>query len=340
MNEVNMAVLGVGRMGQVHCRYIRETPGLKLVAASSRAATLTLAVSQRYGIRVYRAHEDLLADPEVQWVVIANTSDQHKHWALAALEAGKNLIIEKPIALSLADAIVILQTAEEQGLQVAVHNSRRWDEDFKLVQGVLNQGELGEVYRIESRYTDCSAGWGSWGSQGEANPWRLKKRQGGGLLNDWGPHLFDQLLQLGLGRVRKLYGKTYSKVWGLEVEDHFWAELSFEGGFSARAEASNNHRISLPRWLILGSQGTLAVSGGDPADWNTAIVKVQKDGRLEERRLDISHPELSKGFYDSFSRALRDGSPLPVTPEQILQVMRLVEAVRQSQDRGEVIDVS
>jgi len=208
------------------------------------------------------------------------------------------------------------------------------------VKRILTQGELGEVYRIESRYTDCSAGWGSWGAQGEANPWRLKKRQGGGLLNDWGPHLFDQLLQLGLGRVKQLYGKTYSKVWSLEVEDHFWAELSFEGGFSARAEASNNHRFPLPRWLILGSQGTLTVSGGDPAEWNTAIVKVQKDCKLEEQRLDISHPELCAGFYDSFSRALSDGSPLPVTPGQILQVMHLVEAVRQSQDHGEVIDVS
>jgi predicted dehydrogenase len=138
----------------------------------------------------------------------------------------------------------------------------------------------------------------------------------------------------------KLYGKTYSKVWSLEVEDHFGAELSFEGGFSARAEVSNNHRLPLPRWLILGSQGSLTVSGGDPAEWNTAIVKVQEGGKLEEWRLDISHAELSVGFYDSFSRALSDGSPLPVAPGQILQVMRLVEAVRQSQNYGEVIDVS
>jgi scyllo-inositol 2-dehydrogenase (NADP+) len=339
MGDVKMAVLGVGRMGLVHCRYIRETPGLELAAASSRAPELVRAAAERYGIRVYHSHEELLADPAVQWVVIANTSDQHKEWALKALAAGKNLVIEKPIALSLADTKVIFQAAERAGLQVTVHNSRRWDEDFKLVRSVLQGGQLGEVYRIESRYTDCSAGWGSWGAQGEANPWRLKKRHGGGLLNDWGPHLFDQLLLLDLGRVRQLYGKTYSRVWSREVEDHFWAELSFEGGFSARAEASNNHRIPLPRWLILGSKGTLSVAGGDPGQWNTALVRVETDGKTEERRLDISHPELSAGFYDSLARALRHGSPLPVTPGQVLQVMRLVEAVRQSQDRGEVVDV-
>jgi predicted dehydrogenase len=72
-------------------------------------------VSQSYGIPVYHAHENLLADPEVQWVVIANTSDQRKQWALAALAAGKNLIIEKPIALSLADTLVILQAATRRG---------------------------------------------------------------------------------------------------------------------------------------------------------------------------------------------------------------------------------
>jgi scyllo-inositol 2-dehydrogenase (NADP+) len=339
MGDVKMAVLGVGRMGLVHCRHIRETPGLELVAASSRAPELVRAAAEQYGVRVYRSHEELLADPEVQWVVIANTSDQHRRWALEALAAGKNLLIEKPIALDLAETEAILGAAQKAGLQVTVHNSRRWDEDYRLVREVLKQRQLGEVYRIESRYTDCSTGWGSWGAQGEANPWRLKKRYGGGLLNDWGPHLFDQLLLLEPGRVRQLYARTYSKVWSREVEDHFWAELSFEGGLSARAEASNNHRIPLPRWLLLGSRGTLAVEGGDPSEWNSALVRVERDGKIEERRLDITHPELSTGFYDSFARALREGSPLPVTPVQILEAMRLVEAVRQSQQTGKVIDL-
>ena len=337
MAEVKIGVLGVGRMGLIHCRQITDLPGLELVAVSSKAPELIKLAGDRFPVRAYSSHEELLKDENVEWVVIATTTEKHHEWAVKALSAGKELIIEKPIALSLREAEQIFESASKKGLRVTVHNNRRWDQDFKLVRKVLKESTLGEVYRIESRYTHCSDTWGTWGSEGARNPWRLKKSYGGGLLNDWGPHLFDQLLLLTDSRVTTLFGKTYSKIWSKEVEDHFWAEILFENRLSARVEASNNFRIAQSRWCIVGTEGTLAVEGGDPSDWNTAVIRRRNDEFPEEIRIDISQPELSAGFYQAFVQALQASAALPVSPEHVLRVMRLIEAVRESDRRGRSI---
>jgi scyllo-inositol 2-dehydrogenase (NADP+) len=339
MAEVKIGVLGVGRMGLIHCQQITDIPGLELVAVSSKATELIKIAGDRFPVKTYLSHEELLKDENVEWVVITTTTEKHHEWALKALSAGKELIIEKPIALSLREAEQIFASAAKKGLRVTVHNNRRWDQDFKLVRKVLQESTLGEVYRIESRYTHCSDTWGTWGSEGARNPWRLKKSYGGGLLNDWGPHLFDQLLLLTDSRVTTLFGKTYAKIWSKEVEDHFWAEVLFENRLSARVEASNNFRIAQSRWCLVGTEGTLAVEGGDPSDWNTAVIRRRNEESPEEIRIDISQPELSAGFYGAFVQALQASAALPVSPEHVLRVMRLIEAVRESDRTGQSISL-
>ncbi len=335
MNQpVGVGVLGVGRMGQFHCQLITDTPGLSLIAASSAAPELTKAVEEKFAIHTYNKHHELLNDPEIQWVVIATTTDKHREWALKSINSGKNIIVEKPVALSAKEAEEIFTLAERAGVRVTVYQSRRWDEDFKLVRKVIKEDLLGEVYRLESRYTDFNPGWAAWGAQGEANPWRLKKKFGGGLLNDWGPHLFDQLFILVDSKVSSVYGKTYKKIWSTEVEDHFWAEVIFESGLSALIEASNNYRVPQARWCLVGTEGTLYIGGGDPADWNSAIIKRSLGGSLEETRIDITQPELSSGFYEAFAAALSGSAQLPVTPDQVLRAMRMMEAVAESDRTG------
>ncbi len=339
-NNINIGVLGLGRMGQVHCRQIASTPGLSLSAASSRSPEITAGIKEELKIRVYRSHEKLLQDSSIDWIVITTFSHEHQKWALRAIAAGKNLIIEKPVALSYQEAAAIYQAAREKGVQVTVHMNRRWDRDFELVQRVLIENLLGEVYRIESRYTGFSSEWGGWGLQGLDNPWRLKKVYGGGILSDWGPHLFDQLLLLTSAPAKCLFGKTESRIWSSEVEDHFWAEVIFQNGISARVEASNNHRYSLPRWLLLGSKGTLKMAGGDPCEWNRVLVRKNFHNFQEDIRFDTSQQELSGGFYPAFAAAIQQGKEPPVGPEEVLAAARLIDAVKESDSRCRSIDLT
>jgi scyllo-inositol 2-dehydrogenase (NADP+) len=337
-NETPIGVLGLGRMGLIHCGLVNATAGLRLVAGSSRSAARCAEARRLYSIRTYEDHEALLRDPEVAWIIIATYTHEHYRWAMQAIQAGKSLIIEKPIALSHREAAAIFRAAKCRKVQVTVHQSRRWDRDFLLVAELIREGLLGRVYRIESRYTGFSSGWAGWGAEGMDNPWRLHK-QAGGMLNDWGTHLFDQLLLLARSPVRNLFARLEARVWSREADDHFWAELVFAGGLTARVEASNNFRLPLPRWLLLGERGSLEVQGGEPDQWNVAVLRHDPGagpapGDLVERRYEIPHPELAEGFFPALATALGSGKALPVSPGDVLAAMRLVDAVRRSSRQG------
>ncbi len=332
--DIAVAVLGAGKMGLIHCESIAATPGLRLAGASSRSAERLAEIQTKFDVPTYSSHEALLRDPAVQWAVVCTTTEQHKEWALKALAAGKELIVEKPVVLSFSDAKEILDEAHKRNLRVTVFQNRRWDNDFRLVRRIIRQGRLGDIYRLESRYASFSAGWGAWGAQGTANPWRLKKQYGGWLLNDWGPHLLDQIFLLTRSKLRSLYCQVYSKIWSLEVDDHFLIELAFANGQTARIEASNNARIPQPRWYLWGTKGTLQVKGGDLTDWNTAIIRKDSGGYSVETRITYEQRELSLGFYENFVDAVSNGKRLAVRPEQVLGVMRTIDAARASSSRG------
>ena len=333
-DDIPVGVLGVGRIGLFHCERISSTPGLRLAAVSSRAPRQTEEARRRFAVKTYSRHEDLISDGGVRWIVIATTSDQHYSWALAALRAGKNVIIEKPIALSYQEAAEIYQAAAGRGLSVLPHQSRRWDRDFLLVQRAMAEGLLGSVYRIESRRASFSSGWAGWGAQGMDNPWRLKRKFGGGMLNDWAPHLVDQVLMLARSPLASVSAWSGGKVWTDEVDDHFWAELAFRNGLSCRIEASNNHRIPLPRWTVVGTRGTLLVRGEAVDSWQQAELATEFNGVPEVRHYDISGSELTDAFYDAFAEAVRSSKELPITRDQVLAVMETIDLIRQSAAQG------
>jgi predicted dehydrogenase len=333
-NEIAIAVLGAGKMGFIHCESISATPGLRLAGASSGSAERLAEIQKRFAVDTYSSHDALLRAPEVRWVVISTTTEKHKEWALKALAAGKELIVEKPIALTYSDAKEIIEEGRRRNLRVTVFQNRRWDNDFRLVRKITRQSLLGEIYRIESRYASFSEGWGAWGAQGAANPWRLKKQYGGGLLNDWGPHLLDQIFLLTRSKVTSLFCRAYSKIWSTEVDDHFWIELIFANGQTARVEASNNARISQPRWYLWGTKGTLQVKGGNLTDWNAALIRKSSAGYSVETRITYDQRELSLGFYEAFADAVMNNKSLAVRPAQILRVMKTIDAARASSHRG------
>jgi scyllo-inositol 2-dehydrogenase (NADP+) len=334
VEPIGFGVLGVGRIGLFHCERILSTPGFALAAASSRSGERTAEAQRRFGVKTYGLHEELISDPAVRWIVIATTTDQHYRWALAAIDGGKNLIIEKPMAITHREAQEIYRRADARGVKVLPHHSRRWDRDFLLVRRVIDEGLVGKAYRIESRRTSFSTGWAGWGAQGMANPWRLKKAQGGGMLNDWACHLVDQILVIAGAMPSAVHAWSGGKVWTTEVDDHFWAELDFPDGLSCRVEGSNNHRIPLPRWSVVGAEGTFQVRGEEVDSWSEGELRREYHGIRETRRFDFSGDELTDAFYPALAEALRTSGELPITMEQALSVMRVVEAMRESAASG------
>jgi predicted dehydrogenase len=263
--------------------------------------------------------------------VIATKTQEHSRWAHEAIEAGKHVIVEKPFATEFSDALSVVQHAEASNRLVTAYHSRRWDPDYMLVKQLLRKESLGSVYRIESRRTSYSTGWAGWGAEGMRNPWRLKAEHGGGMLNDWGTHLIDQILSISGGELpESVYARSGGYVWTHEVDDHFWAELDFPNGLSTRVEASNNHRAPLPRWMILGTDATLIVAGNEIDSWSRVVVRSESEGASTETTYSLEGGELANGFYVAFSDAVANHGHPPVPISDILNVTRIMEAIKEA----------
>ena len=149
------------------------------------------ALARERGIFVYDSLEDVLKDEKVDLITVAIPNDSHLDVVVKALEAGKNVICEKPVAMNSGELDQMISAAEKSGKIFSVHQNRRFDVDFLAMKQIKESGESGDVINIESRIH---------GSRGIPSDWRGEKEYGGGMLLDWGVHLIDQLLQYSTRR--------------------------------------------------------------------------------------------------------------------------------------------
>lgn len=341
-----MAIVGFGGMAGWHYKEIQTIDGLDVAGIwDIKEERRTYAAEK--GIHVYESLEDLLADPSTDLVLIATPNDVHRPVAIAAMEAGKNVISEKPVTLSSEDLQAMMDASHRTGRFLTVHQNRRWDEDFLTVKNILAQGKLGELFRIESRVH---------GSRGIPGDWRQEKEHGGGMILDWGVHLLDQMLLLFPGvSIRSVYA-TWTHVTNQLVDDGFYAELLFENEVRALVEVGTSNFISLPRWYVLGTNGTAVIedwdlrgkivraSGVDEKDVMPVITAAGLTKTMAPRRDDsIFTEELPKAksdvreFYLNVMAVLEGREESRIKLPEVMRVMKLMEAIARSARTGEVV---
>lgn len=251
-----LAIVGFGGMAGWHYDLIEGIEDLTVAGIwDIKEERRDYAASRQ--IPVYGSLEDLLADETVDLVLIATPNDVHKSIAVRAMEAGKNVVSEKPVTLSSEDLREMTEAAKRTGRFLTVHQNRRWDEDFLTVKKVMEEGKLGEIFRLESRVH---------GSRGIPGDWRQEKEHGGGMVLDWGVHLLDQALLLFPGVKLETVYATLTNVTNQLVDDGFSADLGFANGIHMLVEVGTSNFISLPRWYVLGSDGTAMIR-----DWGQDI---------------------------------------------------------------------
>lgn len=180
---IQIGIIGHGFMGHEHETMLTELEGYRVVGFADRDPECLKDVKE--GLKRYDSDEALLADPEVQVVLIAANNNQHKKLVIQAAEAGKDVICEKPVAMSLSDLDEMEQACKEHGVRFTVYHQRRFDPDFRTAKNVLDSGTLGDVYTIKSSL---------YGFNGNMHDWHVIPSEGGGMLYDWGVHLLNQIL--------------------------------------------------------------------------------------------------------------------------------------------------
>lgn len=341
---LGLAIVGFGGMGSQHARTLQtvkemEVRGVWDIAPPRRKA------AQEMGLGVYGSLAALLADAEVEVALIATPNHLHKELSIAVLRAGKHVICEKPVTLNAGELEEILAEANRLGRVFVVHQNRRWDEDFRSVKRVYDEGGLGKVFRIESRIM---------GSQGIPGDWRTKREFGGGMLLDWGIHLIDQVMWMAPERIKRVYCRL-GYVLGGECDDSVQLFLTFESGLEALVEVGTWNMESLPRWYMAGMGGAMTIedfwftkssvtrlrenslNSARPVDAGKGITKTMapRDAATLEKGPAPHDAYDVRDFYRNVAAAIHQKEALIVDPAQSLRVMRVMDAARRSarQDR-------
>ena len=346
-NKIVYGLIGFGGMGKWHTEILENVPEIEL-AGIYDIKEEKRKLAEEAGFHTYETEEAMLADESIDVILVATPNDTHRPIALRAMEAGKNVIVENPATLSLKELTELEDMAGKTGQFLTVHQNRRWDEDLLTVREILKDQTMGEIFRIESRVH---------GSRGIPGDWRKEKAHGGGMVLDWGVHLFDQIFRLtGERRLKTVYA-TLTNVTNQEVDDGFTAVLRFEGGLEVLVEVGTNNFISLPRWYVLGENGSAVVEDWDLSgkivkafsEEEKEIVPVRTAAGLTKtmapRREDtIRVEELPRvpgdiaDFHRNVAAVLLRGEEPAVKLPEVKRVMRLMETVFESAEKNHVMD--
>ncbi|OME96432.1 MULTISPECIES: Gfo/Idh/MocA family protein [Paenibacillus] len=341
-----IVIVGYGGMGSYHAKLIKDNAFLE-VTGTYDILEERREVSQQDGYPPYESYEQVLNDTAVDVVLIATPNDVHKELALQAFKAGKHVICEKPVTLSVSDFKEMVAAADAAGRVLMVHQNRRWDEDFLTIKQMYNEKTIGDLFRIESRVH---------GANGIPGDWRHLEAHGGGMLLDWGVHLLDQVLFMVDSRITSLSSRL-SFILGDEVDDGFESVIEFENGVSVLIEVGTTNFITLPRWYVKGTEGTGIIEdwslNGRVVTRNQDAVKVEPKPiqagvgltktmapPSEEATITGALPEpyrQSSSFFDNFAAVIQGEAEPIVKNEEVLRVLNLIEAVFESARTGETL---
>jgi scyllo-inositol 2-dehydrogenase (NADP+) len=335
---LEVGLVGYGLAGSVfHAPLIAASPRLSLAAiATSRSEAVP-------GVRLVRKPLAIVSDPELDLVVIATPNDTHFPLARAALEAGKHVVVDKPFALTSAEADALIALAAEKELVLTAFHNRRWDGDFLTVRRLVKAGALGELVL-------CELSWDRF--RPAVKPGWKEGSAAGGLLIDLGPHLIDQALQL-FGRPEALSADIATQREGAVMDDYF--DLTLHYG-SARVVLSACNLLSRPRprFAVHGTKGSFVKYGIDTQEGALKAGASPHDPGFGEdapnafgiftdahgrQRAIPTERGLYSAYYDGVAAAILDGAPPPVDARDARGGLRIIELARQSAREGRRLSI-
>jgi predicted dehydrogenase len=334
---LRVALIGYGLAGRVfHAPLIAVAPDLVITSVVTRDPERRAAAERDIpGVRMLDAIDELWDRAgEHDVAVVATPNRLHAEVALAALEAGLHVVVEKPFTAHAADARTIVQAAERLGRVLTVFHNRRWDGDFLTVAEIIASGQIGEVARFESRFE-------RWQPQPQLAAWRHQSEPdaAGGLLYDLGSHLVDQAVQL-FGLPTSIYAELHTRRPGVAVDDDTFIALEHSRSVRSHLWVSAVAALPAARFRILASEGAFSKDGldiqekqlrsGMRADAPGFGVEPGKrwghlvrDGEIHTYQ---TKPSRWVDFYPMLVDSIRGGAPPPVDPNQAVVVVEILEA--------------
>jgi predicted dehydrogenase len=331
MSALRAGIVGFGLAGEVfHAPLIDSVEGISVAGIVTRDSGRAERAAGAYpGAAVVPDVAELWDRIDV--VVIATSNSAHVPLALEAIERRVPVVVDKPLAVSAADAERVVVAAAGAEVPLTVFQNRRWDGDFLTLQRLLPQ--LGAVTRFESRFERFrpAVKEGAWREAGDA-------AEGGGLLLDLGAHLADQAREL-FGPPRRVYAELEVRRPGAQVEDDVFMALEHARGERSHLWMSAIAPLYGPRFRVNGIRAGFATDGLDPQEAQLAGGMRPGDEGYGIAPDATIEPGAYQRFYEGVVAWLRDGAPPPVDPRDSVAVLRLLDAARRSAASHSVIEL-
>lgn len=347
MKPINTALCSFGMSGLVfHAPFINVNPHFNFYAVWERSKNI--AAEKYPEVKTYRTLETMLADDLVELVIVNTPNYTHYDYAKKALEAGKHVIVEKPFTINIEEGKELIEIAKKQNKILSVYQNRRYDSDYKTIKKVVNENLLGELVEVEMHFDRFKE---------ELSP-KLHKEvpgPGAGSLYDLGAHLIDQALQL-FGMPQKIFAdirviRPMSKV------DDYWELLLYYNKLRVRLKSSYVVREALPGYILHGLKGSFIKAKTDVQEitLQKGIIPGGSDwGKEPETEKGLLHTEINGeiireyiqseqgnygDYYEAVYESIRNNKPIPVTAEQGLDVIRIIEAAFRSNEEKKVNEI-
>ena len=335
MAEVRVGVIGLGRIFEdIHLPQITACPDMKLVAVADVTESRRERWRNELTVPIHDDMRAVLEDPDIDLAVILTPSRFHHAHVMAALRAGKHVLVEKPMAMTAEEAREMIGEAELRELVFSVHHNRGYDADFCLLRDLLADDPIGRIVSMERRvlfdYTEWLANYPA----AEYRPeWRMEQAFGGGQLYDWAPHFFDQILRLAGSSPDRIFCALRSVKWSDEVDDYAKLIAEWDDGRLAELEVTSFADQVMPSLYILGTEGTIT----QQSFWSPFAI-TRANGDSEETTITGEHQW--QRIHDSVAaRILGRGNDLAVTPEHALAIVELIDGALESAGDHRVVPV-
>ena len=334
MKQINTALCSFGMSGLVfHAPFIQANPGFNLYAVWERSKKTAAEIYP--SIKSFDTLEEMLANEAIELVIVNTPNYTHFDFAKRALMAGKNVLVEKSFTVTASEAEELIHIAKGNGKKLSVFQNRRYDSDFKTVKKILDEGSLGIVIEAEFHFDRYKPGLSPKQHKETAIP-------GAGLLHDLGPHLIDQALYV-FGMPVSVFGIIKTVRPASLVNDYFDITLLYPT-HTLRLKSSLLVKEILPAYILHGTKGSFIK---ERADIQEDILKAGMKPGTKEWGLE---PASAKGilnsetgrahidslqgnymeFYNGLYEAIVHNKKLPVSAQDGLNTMRIIEAVLES----------
>lgn len=349
MQLVKVGLCAFGMSGKVfHAPFLKEHPGFFMSAVVERSKEDS---KEKYPeATIYRSVEEMLKNADIELVVVNTPVQTHFEYTKMALEAGKNVVVEKPFTVNVSQAEELVKLAEEKGLFLSVYQNRRFDRDYLQVQKIMSEGNLGNIKEAEIRFdrfrTEPS------GKAHKENP----EATGSGSLHDLGSHLVDQAVQY-FGFPERLFADVFSMKGKEFANDYFEIILFYQNDLRVRLKSSVFTKEAHYAYAIHGEKGSFLqertdnqenelVAGAVPEygkEWTQplkepdGILNYLNENKETQRIFTSSEPGNYMNYYQQIYEFIVFGYALPSPAEEIIKNMKIIDAAWESSKEGRIV---